>query len=186
MVLIYIAFFLFLLPSDDSEEEEEKGRPLTQEEEDIDIIRSWVETGGHPAHQEEDIKELLTEVKYILMSFSPFFSLTYLLPISLTISDIADCYLLFPPSLQGLRLLQEASIKREMAKKLEAKAESMETMGWGKVREAVMGLEAESLYGLLRGVTSHSHHLMSQAPILILPVSQFPSSSKNPSGVHRT
>ena len=47
------------------------GQPLTQEKEDIDIIRSWVEVGGHPAHQEEDAKELLTEVKYIPMSFSP-------------------------------------------------------------------------------------------------------------------
>ena len=44
-----------------------------QEEEDIDIIRSWVEVGGHPAHQEEDAKDLLTEVKYIPMSFSLFF-----------------------------------------------------------------------------------------------------------------
>ena len=38
-----------------------------------DVIRSWVEVGGHPAHQEEDAKELLTEVKYIPMSFSPTF-----------------------------------------------------------------------------------------------------------------
>ena len=69
----YIVFFLFLLPSDDSEEEEEKGRPLTQEEEDIDIIRSWVEVGGHPAHQEEDAKELLTEVKYPYVFLPLFF-----------------------------------------------------------------------------------------------------------------
>ena len=60
-------WYSFTLPSfssfsssDNSEEEEVKGRPLTQEEEDIDIIRSWVEVGGHPACQEEDAKELLT------------------------------------------------------------------------------------------------------------------------------
>ena len=35
---------------------------------------------------------------------------------------------------------------------------------WGKLREAIMGSEAEGLYGLLRGVTSHSHHLLSQPP----------------------
>ena len=32
------------------------------------------------------------------------------------------------------------------------------------MREAVVGSEAEGLYGLLRGVTSHSHLLPSQPP----------------------
>ena len=59
--------------SDDSEEEERKGRPHTQEEEDIDVIRSWMEVGGHPACQEEEAKELLAEVKPIPMSLSLFF-----------------------------------------------------------------------------------------------------------------
>ena len=96
-----IIFFLYSL-SDDSEREEEKGRPYTQEEEDVDIIRSWVKVGGHPAHQEEEAKELLTEVKHIPMSLSPFlFLFTCLLPISLTIFDVSVCYVLFPPSLQG-------------------------------------------------------------------------------------
>ena len=40
----------------------------------------------------------------------------------------------------------------------------METEGWGKLKEAVAGSEAEGLYGLLRGVTSHSHPLPSQPP----------------------
>ena len=91
-----------------------------------------------------------------------FFLLTCLLSISLTIFDISDCYVLFSPSLQGLRLLQGASVKREEARKLEAEAEKMEAEGWEKLREAVMGSEAEGLYGLLRGVTSSSHHLLSQ------------------------
>ena len=43
-----------------------------QEEEDIDVIRSWVKVGGHPAHQEEEAKELLAEVKHIPMSLSLF------------------------------------------------------------------------------------------------------------------
>ena len=54
--------------------------------------------------------------------------------------------------------------KREEARKLEAEAENMETEGWGKLREAVMGSEVEGLYGLLRGVTLHSHHILSQPP----------------------
>ena len=37
--------------------------------------------------------------------------------------------------------------------------------GWGKFREAVVGSEAEGFYGLLRGVTSCSHLLLSQPPL---------------------
>ena len=98
------------------------------------------------------------------LCLSLFFSLTHLLPISLTIFDASDCYLLFPPSLQGLRLLQCASLKREEVKKLEAETQQLETKGWGKLREAMMGSKAEGLYGLLRGVTLHSHHILSQSP----------------------
>ena len=36
--------------------------------------------------------------------------------------------------------------------------------GWGKLREAIVGSEVEGLYGLLRGVTSCSHPLLSQPP----------------------
>ena len=40
----------------------------------------------------------------------------------------------------------------------------MEMEGWGKLREAIVGSEVEGLYGLLRGVTSCSHSLLSQPP----------------------
>ena len=121
------------------------------------------------------------------MSLSLFFLLTCLLPISLTIFDISDCYVLFPPSLQGLRLLQGASVKREEVRKLEAEAEKMEAEGWGKLKEAIMGSEVEGPYGLLRGVTSSSHHLLSQpfpSRPRISPTS--PVSQQPPSGVYRT
>ena len=36
--------------------------------------------------------------------------------------------------------------------------------GWGKLREAIIGSEAEGLYGLLRRVTSCSCPLLSQPP----------------------
>ena len=75
---------------------------------------------------------------------------------------VSDCYVLFPPSLQGLRLLQGASAKREEAKRLEVEAEKLEAEGWGKLREAVEGSEVEGLYGLLRGVTSSSCPLSSR------------------------
>ena len=50
-------------------------------------------------------------------------------------------------------------------KKLEAEAQQLETEGWGKLREAIMGSEAEGFYGLLRGVTLCSHPLPSQPPL---------------------
>ena len=55
-------------------------------------------------------------------------------------------------------------MKREEAKRLEAEAQQLETKGWGKLREAVMGSEVEGFYGLLRGVTLCSHPLPSQPP----------------------
>ena len=48
---------------------------------------------------------------------------------------------------------------------LEKRAQQLETEGWGKMKEAVAGSEGEGLYGLLRGVTSHSHPLPSQPPL---------------------
>ena len=64
--IICLGLLITLLPPalflDESEQEGEKGWPLTREEEDLDIIRSWVEVCGHSARQEEEAKELLAEV----------------------------------------------------------------------------------------------------------------------------
>ena len=43
--------------------------------------------------------------------------------------------------------------------------QQLETEGWGKIREAVVGSEVEGIYGLLRGVTLCSHLLLSQPPL---------------------
>ena len=40
----------------------EKLNWLTKEEEEVDVLQSWVEAGGFPAHPEEEAKELLAEV----------------------------------------------------------------------------------------------------------------------------
>ena len=61
---------------------------------------------------------------------------------------------------------------QEEVQKLEERAQQLETEGWGKMREAVAGSEAEGLYGLLRGVTTYSYkeasffpqHTISQPP----------------------
>ena len=65
------SLYLFTLPlfpcnfslSDDSEEENgEERRPMTKEEEDIDILHSWMEVGGQPALPEGETQGLLAEV----------------------------------------------------------------------------------------------------------------------------
>ena len=164
--IVCLGLLITLLPPalflDESEQEGEKGQPLTREEEDLDIIRSWVEVGGHPARQEGEAKELLAEVIiFPCLSLSSYL-ICYQFP--LTTFCIFDGHMLFPPSLQGLRLLQGTSKKREEARRLEVEAEKMEAEGWGKLREAVTGSEVEGLYGLLRGVTSSSHHILSKPP----------------------
>ena len=77
------------------------------------------------------------------------------------------------PSFQGLRLLHQASQKREEAQKLEEEVQQLEMEGWGNMREAVAGSEVEGIYGLLRGVKSCSCLLLSQPP---LKISLIPSS----------
>ena len=37
-------------------------RPLMKEEEVVEMMHSWVEAGGFPAHPKEEAKELLAEV----------------------------------------------------------------------------------------------------------------------------
>ena len=95
----------------------------------------------------------------------------------LTTFCIFDGYMLFPPSLQGLRLLQGASEKREEARRLEVEAEKMEAEGWEELREAITGSKAEGLYGLLRGVTSSSRHILSKPPPCQSRLSPGPSAS---------
>ena len=70
--------------------------------------------------------------------------------------------------------------------RLEERAQQLETEGWGKMKEAVAGSEAEGLYGLWRGVTSHSHPLPSQPPLKNFVLPPAPPSPNHPSGVHRT
>ena len=36
--------------------------PCSKEEEEVEVLRSWVEVGGFPAQPEEEAKGLLTEV----------------------------------------------------------------------------------------------------------------------------
>ena len=56
-------------------------------------------------------------------------------------------------------------MKWEEVQKLKEEVQQLETDGWGKFREVVVGSEAEGFYGLLRGVTSCSCLLLSQPPL---------------------
>ena len=62
-----------------------KQGPVPKKREDIDILRSWMEVGGHLAHPDEEAKGLLVEVD-AFFSCSLYLSFAYLLPVSLTIS----------------------------------------------------------------------------------------------------
>ena len=43
-------------------------KPVTKEEEEVDVVHSWMEAGGFPAHPGEEAKGLLAEA-----SFTPYF-----------------------------------------------------------------------------------------------------------------
>ena len=81
------------LSSLDESEEEERTRPASKEEEDVDVLQSWMEVGGLPAHPEEEAKGFLAEVN----SFPCFSHADFPSP-----SPI--CYQLFPHNL-GIGLL---------------------------------------------------------------------------------
>ena len=88
VVLLFITF-----PSDESEEEE-RAKSATKEEEDVDVLHSWMEVGGHPACPEEEAKGLLAEVNAFPCFFPippPSLDLLFATDSSLTIL-ILDCY----------------------------------------------------------------------------------------------
>ena len=128
-------------------------------------MHSWVEAGDHPAHPEQEAKELLAKVS----SFSWSSILSISLP--LVIGTEFCCFnpaIHFDPFLflfQGLWSLQQASMLRKEARRLEERAHELETEGWRQMREVVAGSEAEGLYGLLKGVASYPHPASSHPPI---------------------
>ena len=52
---------------------------MTKEEEEVDVLCSWMEVGGQSAHPEEEAKGLLAEVNAFLCFFSISPSSLYLL-----------------------------------------------------------------------------------------------------------
>ena len=74
---LFVLPFFITFPLDESEEEDEKAKPMTKEEEDVDVLCSWMEVGGHPAHPEEEAKGLLAEVNaFLCFSHFTFLSLS--------------------------------------------------------------------------------------------------------------
>ena len=54
-------FFSTIFSFLDESKEEGAVQPLSKEEEEVEVMRSWVEAGGFPAQQEEEAKGLLSE-----------------------------------------------------------------------------------------------------------------------------
>ena len=67
---------------------------MTKEEEDVNILCSWMEVGGQPALPEGEAQGLLAEVSKFPCPL--FFDLLPNFPHNL---GVLDCYWLFPPSL---------------------------------------------------------------------------------------
>ena len=163
---LYITVCFYCLTIFLSDELEEERRPLTKEEEGVEVIQSWVEAGGHPAHPEEEAKELLVAVSsFSWSSISP-------IPLHLIIGTNFCCFNLvihFDPVLffflPGAMVIATSQHLRKEAWRLEERAYELETDGWRQMREVVAGSEAEGLYGLLKGVASYPHCASSHPPM---------------------
>ena len=69
-------YFSNIFSFPDGSEEEGVAQPLSKEEEEVEVMRSWIEVGGFLAQQEEEAKGLLSEVG---LSSCPSFSFFFLL-----------------------------------------------------------------------------------------------------------
>ena len=67
---INVCFHCLTIFLSEKSEEEEEVRPLTKEEEEVEVMHSWVEAGGFPAHPEGEAKELLAGVSVFPCSSS--------------------------------------------------------------------------------------------------------------------
>ena len=65
----------------------------------------------------------------------------------------------------GVRLTTKGQFTEGGGTKAGGESTTVGNRGVGKMKEAVAGSEVKGLYGLLRGVTSHSHPLPSQPPL---------------------
>ena len=103
--------------------------------------------------------------------FQPILSLFFFLSLIFVMDTIFFFF-------QGLDLLKRASVLREEAQQLEME-------GLGKIEVAVAGSEAEGLYGLWRGVISHSPMSYAPPPPKNTATPQLPPSPSHPLGSPR-
>ena len=98
LISTFSTIFAFL----DESEEEGAVEPLSKEEEEVEVMRSWVEVGGFPAQPEEEAKGLLSEASSCpLVPHSSFLTLPFQLMHELFLTVLAfylDSYicLFFP------------------------------------------------------------------------------------------
>ena len=123
-------FHNFSLLDDSKEGNEEERRPMTKEEEDVDILHSWMEVGGQPALPEGEAQGLLAEVsKFPCLfsispsSFYPLFSFSDLLPILPSQSWCVRLLLAISSFFVGFETAPAVpAMKREEAKRLKVEA----------------------------------------------------------------
>ena len=120
--LLFLFFYNFS-PSDDSKEENrEVRRPMTKEEEDIDILQSWLEVGGQPALPEGEAQGMLAEVSkfpcplplHFIFLFLSFLFAAHSFPHNL---DVLDCYWLFSSFFVGCETTPMCKPKEGRGKK---------------------------------------------------------------------
>ena len=61
---MFVFFFFFFFFADESADKE-VSRPQTKEEEDIDMLHSWIQVGGLPAQLEKEALGLLLEMGFL-------------------------------------------------------------------------------------------------------------------------
>ena len=84
---IHVPIFTFL----DESEEEGVVQPLSKDEEEVEVMRSWVEVGGVPAQPEEEAKGLLSRGKFVPLSPILHSSLYFSIGAEFSLTILAFC-----------------------------------------------------------------------------------------------
>ena len=149
-ILLGFSLMLWFVSLANESGEGEELREETKEEQELGVVRSWMEVGDLSALTEKEVQGLLREVY-------PFYLVWFSLSsysISVLFVFLSLIFVMYP-FFSGFGSITKS-------KCTEGGGTVSRDWGVGQHEAAVAGLEAEGLYGLLRGAISHSH--MSSAP----------------------
>ena len=138
--LLYISLLSFSLFLADKSTDEEIFRPKTKEEEDVDILCSWVQVGGSLLNWRRRHGGFCWKWVYFLFSFGFYVTFNFF-------SHSYPCiFFIF----YRLDLLKRAGTLWEEAHKLEMASQHLEAEGLEKMEAAVAGWEMEVFMGFCR------------------------------------